>query len=174
MDSFEINKILGALLGSLLIITLVRLGADMIYQTGSTEGLPTPDVVAVAPDSKNLEEEIPLKDLLKQANLKRGTRLSKKCVSCHTFDKGGANRIGPNLWDIVNKKMGAVAGFSYSAALKKKGGQWGYDSLDQFLKSPRKYISGTIMSFAGLRKAQDRAHMILYLRSLSDKPPALP
>ncbi len=116
----------------------------------------------------------PILGLLATASVEDGMRAFRKCAACHTPDKGGANRVGPNMWDIVNAKKGHVDGFAYSQALLDKGGQWNYASLNLFLYKPKDYISGTKMNFAGIKDVQERANVIAYLRSLSDSPAALP
>ena len=174
MNSFELNKILGAALFAVLVITFVRLGTDIIFAPPSLDGLPAPEVQAQASASEQKKPEVPLATLLKQASVNDGTRVAKKCVACHTFNKGGKHQIGPNLWDIVNRQKASLSGFNYSAALKKQKGKWDYQALADFLHKPRQYARGTLMSFAGLRKPKDRAAILLYLRSLSDKPASLP
>ncbi len=173
MNSFELNKILGAVLLAVAIITIVRLGTETLFASPSVAGLPAPEVLADSSTAK-AKKAVPLSVLLKKASLDRGKRVAKKCASCHTFNKGGANRIGPNLWNVVGRAKGQVAAFNYSRALKAQKGKWDYKALDAFLLSPRNAMKGTLMSFAGLRKPEDRAAMILYLRSLADKPARLP
>lgn len=173
MNSFELNKILGAVLFAVVVITVVRLGTGILFAPPSVEGLPAPEVKASSGAVKKAKE-LPLAVLLKTASIEKGMRVAKKCVSCHTFNKGGKAGIGPNLWNIVNHAKAQTAGFNYSSALKKKGGKWDFESLNAFLHKPRQYARGTLMSFAGLRKAKDRANMLIYLRSLSGKPAALP
>jgi len=112
--------------------------------------------------------------LLASATPDRGVKVFKKCKSCHTVAKGGKNTVGPNLWDVVGKAKASTAGFAYSGVLKEKGGDWTYADLDAFLLSPKGFAKGTKMSFAGLKKAGDRAAVIAYLRSLSDSPKPLP
>jgi cytochrome c len=112
--------------------------------------------------------------LLAKADAKAGAAVFKKCSACHTADKGGANRVGPNLWDIVGRTKGGHAGFAFSSAVKGLGGEWSYKDLDHFLLNPKEFAKGTKMSFAGLPKPEDRAAVIVYLRSLSDAPKPLP
>ncbi len=119
-------------------------------------------------------ETPPIGTLLAAADAGAGQGLSRACSSCHTFDKGGANRIGPNLWDVVNRSLASTDGFNYSSALSDRGGDWSYEALDGFLTAPKEWASGTKMSFAGMRSAEDRADLIVWLRSLSDSPAALP
>ena len=112
---------------------------------------------------------------LKDANLEHGKALfQQQCFSCHTVDKGGANKVGPNQWNIVGRKKGVHEGFSYSSALKEKGGEWSYEDLNRMIFKPASFIRGTKMAFAGLAKEQDRADLIGYLRTMNDNPPALP
>lgn len=103
-----------------------------------------------------------------------GEKTFKKCKACHSTEKGGKNRVGPNLWDIVGKAKAGAAGFRYSGALKGLGGEWSYQDLDAFLAAPKAFAKGTKMSFKGLKKAKERAAVIVYLRSLSDQPKPLP
>ena len=112
--------------------------------------------------------------LLASADQDAGAKVSKKCAACHSFDKGGANKVGPNLWDIVGRPIAGGEGYSYSGALADLGGEWSYDSLDAFLSKPKDFAPGTKMSFAGLKSADDRANLIAFLRSFSDNPKPLP
>jgi len=115
-----------------------------------------------------------IKPLLAAAPLDQGEALFKKCVACHTADKGGANKVGPNLWNVVGDPKAATDGFSFSNALKDLGGEWTYDDLNHFIASPRTFAPGTKMTFAGLKKAEERAALIAYLRTLDDSPAPLP
>ena len=105
-----------------------------------------------------------------------GIKVAKKCTACHTFEEGGANKVGPALYDVVNRDMGVVDGFGYSSALKAfaEGKKWDYESLNGFFWKPKKYMKGTAMGFAGLKKVQDRADLVAYLRTLSASPAPLP
>jgi cytochrome c len=111
---------------------------------------------------------------LAKADVGKGEGISKKCKACHTFVSGGKNATGPNLYDVVNKDIASKGGFSYSSALTEKDGNWSYESLDCFLENPKKCVPGTKMSFAGIKKPDQRADLILYLRSLSNSPAELP
>ena len=112
--------------------------------------------------------------LLASASPDKGAKVFKKCKSCHTVNKGGKNGLGPNLWNVVGKTKASADGYAYSGVLRGLGGEWSYENLDAFLVSPKGYAKGTKMSFAGLKKAGDRAAVIAYLRSLSDSPKPLP
>ena len=118
--------------------------------------------------------EQPLNVLLATANVDKGKKVAKKCVACHSFESGGKNKVGPNLYNIMGKNRAGASGFAYSSAIKTMGGKWGFEDMNAFLKKPKKFMPGTKMSFSGLKKAGDRAAVILYLRSFSDSPVTLP
>ncbi|MCG6122101.1 MAG: cytochrome c family protein [Microvirga sp.] len=179
MNSFELNKIMGAVLGALLFVVGMGIVAGMVFEPrAATHGsLVLPEVEEGAPAVADAPQVEPLPIRLASASLDRGQGAARACASCHSFDQGGENRIGPNLWDVVTQTKGNNAGFGYSAALTERaaaGEVWGYDELDGFLENPRGYMPGTTMAYAGLRNAQSRADIILYMRSLSDAPPELP
>jgi cytochrome c len=117
---------------------------------------------------------VPLTQLLAKASAEAGQAAAKKCTTCHTFDKGGANRIGPNLWGAVGAKRAFAAGFDYSAGLKAKGGAWGFDDLFAFIGNPKEVVPGTKMAFAGIKSERERADLLAYLRMLAETPAPLP
>jgi len=125
----------------------------------------------VKPESAAVEDIL---TLLASADAGKGEKIFKKCKACHSADEGGKNKVGPNLWDVVGRAKGSAAGFKYSAAMSAKGGDWSFEDLDTFLTSPKGFVNGTKMSFSGVKKTADRAALILYLRSLSAAPKALP
>ena len=181
MDSFELNKIAGAVLFALLVIIGVQNLAAIIYTTDAAdanayivEGVETASLDASLSDTDALESGPSLAMLLAIADASIGEKVAKKCVACHTFDSDGANKVGPNVWNILGSSIAAKDGFTYSSAMAELGGEWDYERLDEFLESPRKFVPGTKMSFAGLRKPKDRADLIEYLRLLSDSPLPLP
>mgnify|MGYP003347425796 CR=1 FL=1 len=117
----------------------------------------------------------PIGPKLKDANVERGkTLFAQQCFSCHTVDKGGANKVGPNQWSLIGRKKAAEPGFSYSSALVAKGGEWTYEDVNHMIFKPAAYVKGTKMAYVGMAKEQDRADLIAYLRSMSDKPAPLP
>ncbi|NBV06002.1 MAG: cytochrome c family protein [Proteobacteria bacterium] len=116
------------------------------------------------PVAKKEEKLIDLATMMKTADFDRGAKIFKKCMSCHSIGKGEAAKVGPNLYGIVGRARGSFAGFSYSAAMKAKGGSWDAESINQFITKPKDYLPGTKMGFAGLKKPQDRADVILYLQ----------
>lgn len=113
-------------------------------------------------------------ELLASATSERGEKVFKKCAACHSIEKGGPDKVGPHLWNVLGREKGSVAGFAYSDTLAGMNTPWDYETMDKFLESPRNFVSGTKMTFAGLRKASDRAAVILYLRDHNDNPPPLP
>ena len=120
------------------------------------------------------EKEKPVMELLATADPKHGAKVFRACHACHFADASGKTKIGPNLWDVVGRKQATEAGFSYSGAFHKLSGTWTDEELDKFLHSPREYAPGTKMTFAGVKKNADRAALIAYLHSLSDKPVPIP
>ncbi|PHQ67355.1 MAG: cytochrome c family protein, partial [Sneathiella sp.] len=124
--------------------------------------------------SKDVVEGPSLGALLATADIGKGKKVFSKCKSCHTADEGGANKIGPNLHAVLNRDKASHEGFSYSTPMANMGGNWSYSDLDLFLKKPSTYIKGTKMTFGGLKKPQDRAHLIAYLRSLGTEDVPLP
>lgn len=179
MDSFELNKIAGAALFCLLIIVGVsQLGNILIQPKPLAEAaykIDVPDdgsapAAAAAPQ----EQDPPVGPLLASADVEAGKKSFAKCAACHTPDKGGANKVGPNLYNIVGASKGHLDSFSYSDAIKKTEGDWTYDNLYAFLKNPRGYAPGTKMAFAGIKSTNERANLIAYLRTLADNPQPLP
>jgi len=176
MNSFELNKILGAILGTCLITLALNIAAGAIF---APEKPAKPGyVIAVRTEAGGKKEaapkEVPLPVRLAKASVDKGKSVAKQCQACHTFEKGGPNRVGPNLWGIVGSERGEGRGFNFSAAMKAKGGKWTFEELDKFLTDPRGYISGTAMTFAGVHNDQQRADVIDYLHTLSDNPLPLP
>lgn len=116
---------------------------------------------------KKEEKILDLATLMQTADLEKGAKTAKKCASCHSFNKGGKAKVGPNLYKIIGKKRGSSAGFAYSSAMQAKGGVWDKESINAFITKPKDYLPGTKMAFAGLKKPQDRANVILFLEESS-------
>lgn len=182
MDSWEFNKIAGALLLTLLIAIGVSNFADAIvapkklaepaYKVPGVEAAAAPGGGAPAPAPAALD---PVGPLLATASIEDGEKSARKCVQCHTFEQGGANKIGPNLHGIVGAKKAHLDNFAYSNAMKDRHAEeWTYENLNAFLASPQGYVKGTKMSFAGIRSSKERADLIAYLRSVSPNAPPLP
>ena len=176
MNSFELNKILGAILGTCLITLALNITAGAIFapEKPAKPGYAVAVKGGEGGEQKAAEEVKPLPVRLASASIEKGQSAAKQCQACHTFEKGGANRVGPNLWGIVGENRGEGRGFNFSSAMKSKGGKWTFDELDKFLADPRGYISGTAMTFAGLKNDQQRADVINYLNTQSDHPLPLP
>ncbi len=178
MNSFEINKIAGAVLACLLVITgLNQLGGMLVSPKKLAEAAYKIEVAEEAPKGGAApvaaEPEVDVKTLLAAASIDGGKKSAAKCVACHSFEKGGANKVGPNLFAIVDAKKGHADGFAYSDAIKKTEGPWTFESLFAFIGNPKGYAPGTKMAFAGIRSAKERADLLAYLNSMSDSPKPL-
>lgn len=179
MNSFELNKIFGAILGTLVFVMGVGFLAEAIYKPienrGASYDLPEPQVADAG--GAVVEEVVPISVLMQTASVEAGARLINRCQSCHDYSPANANRTGPGIYDIVGQELAHHEGFAYSDILVSMGAAgeiWDYENLDAFLASPRAYAPGTKMTFAGLSNPQDRANLIAFLRSLSDNPYPLP
>jgi cytochrome c len=134
-----------------------------------------PEAAADAGPVPSVVELPPIGPKLKDANVEKGKAIFvQQCYTCHTIDKGGVNKVGPNQWNIVGRKKASHEGFSYSSALQAKDGDWSYEDINHMIFKPQAFVRGTKMAFAGLPKEQDRADVIAYLRTMNDNPPPLP
>lgn len=177
--SMEMNKIFGAILLALLIGTLSGFIAEVLVHPKPLEKAAY--VIAVPETAPTAEAgsaptggAAPIGPLLAKADPAAGQTAAKACAACHSFNKGEPGKVGPNLYGLVGGPKAHVQGFGYSDALAKKGGNWDYEELSQFLYDPKGYAPGTKMTYAGVKKDQERANIIAYLRSLHDNPPPLP
>jgi cytochrome c len=178
MDSFELNKILGAVLAACLVVLVTSFSAGALFApkmpekpgfeiaVKEAEGAAKPGAAPAAAE--------PIEKLLQTASVEKGAAAAKKCAACHTFAKGEKNGVGPNLYGVVGDKIGEGRGFNFSAAMKSKGGTWTIDALNQFITNPKGYVPGTAMGFAGIQKDSERADVLAYLNSLADSPAPLP
>ena len=181
MDSFELNKLLGGLLGAAFVVFTIGIVSDSIFASPAPEKAGYAIEVAEeeggggGPAAPEIE---PIAVRLASADAGAGESVYKKCAACHTADNGGANKVGPNLWDIVNRPIASHEGFSYSGAMQEFAQDgtvvWDYQHLDDFLASPKGLVKGTAMGFAGIKKPDERADLIAYLHTLSDNPAPLP
>ncbi len=183
MDSFEVNKILGALLGTCLVLLAVHIASGAIF-TPEQPAKPgyVIEVKQEQPAKPNAAPaaEPPIETLLASASIDRGKQTAKECELCHNLGKGQGSKIGPDLYGVVGRKVASEPGFNYTPALKDSkaaktaGGTWTFDNLNIWLTDPRAYVPGTAMSFAGIDSEKQRADVIAYLNSNSDNPLPLP
>jgi cytochrome c len=183
MDSFEMNKVLGGLLGTAFVVFSISLVSDAIFAA------PVPEKPGFAIEAAEeggagagggeaAPAAVPIAQLLASADAEAGAAVFKKCTACHSIEKGGPNKVGPDLWGVVNRPIASHEGFGYSGPMKEfsEGGKvvWDFEHLNHFLTSPKGYIKGTAMGFAGIKKDDERANLIAYLNSQSDSPAPLP
>ena len=180
MDSFELNKIIAAvLMVALLVIGIGKL-SNVIFHVekpetpGYSVEIEQTTTLNTVVSSETTEEKIDIAALISMGDLATGEKVFKKCAACHSIVKGGKNNIGPALYNVVGRQVGAVNDYKYSKALSGYGKEWTFEELNGYLLKPAKWIKGTKMAFAGLRKEKDRASVILYLNQNSDNPKPLP
>jgi len=176
MDSFELNKIIAAVLMTALIVIGINKIADSIFHVEKpkqsaykVEGV---ELVASTGITKEVKVivQLGIKEILALGDTTHGEKVFKKCSACHIIAKGGKNLIGPALYGVVGRSSASIPDYAYSSALKAHGKNWNFEELNAFLLKPKAYIKGTKMAYAGLRKDKDRASVILYLNSQSDNP----
>ena len=179
MDSFEVNKIIAAvLLVALLVIGIGKI-SDLVFFIEKPEKagykVELPDTENSSQDVKAAEvEEIDISALLALGTVEHGEKVFKKCTACHVVNKGGANKIGPVLYGVLGRQVAAISDYKYSKAMANYDNNWTFEEMNGYLRKPQSYIKGTKMAFAGLRKEKDRASVILYLNQNSDNPLPLP
>jgi len=173
-------KYTGAFLGAAFVVMTVSLLSDAIFSSPEPEKEGYAIQAMEQPaggEEKAAPAAVPIATLLQTADPKKGEQVFKRCQACHSGEKGGPNKVGPHLWDVVNRPIASVSDFSYSAGMKdfaKDNKVWDYEHLNHFLTSPKSYVKGTAMGFAGDKNDQERADLIAYLRTLSDNPAPLP
>ena len=180
MDSFELNKIIAAILLTALIIIGIGKFTDLLfhvdkplksaYKIEGVEG----DSPSLISNEKKVEEKIDRSQFLAMGDLNHGEKVFKKCSACHMIASDGKNMIGPNLWSIIGRQAASASDYKYSKAMTAYAKKWDFEEMNSYLIKPQAYIKGTKMAFAGLRKEKDRASVILYLNSKSDNPKELP
>ncbi len=179
MDSFELNKIIGAILLVALLVIGIGKVSNLVFNVNKPEkaGYKVEvDVETVKSETseEEVKEEVNISELLAMGDLAHGEKVFKKCSACHSIKSGGGNKIGPALYNVVGRKIGALNDYKYSNALIEYGKNWNFEELNGFLLKPKDWIKGTKMAYAGLRKEKDRASVILYLNKYSDNPLPLP
>ncbi|MFT5539004.1 MAG: cytochrome c [Alphaproteobacteria bacterium] len=179
MSAFEWNKVIGAILVALLVIKVADISGNALLhaKVPAKHAYPVAGIAPAKPGAatamKKPVQLAAIGPMLAKASAAEGAKSARKCAVCHSFTKGGANKVGPALWGVVGKDI-ASAKFTYSSAFKGLKGKWDYETLNKFLANPRGFAPGTKMAFAGLKKDAERAGVIAYLRAQADNPAPLP
>lgn len=183
MSGLEVNKIIASLLMVFLIMIFIDISGNILVkkEIKNDNNTLTAYIIDIPEDNTSNSEIIkkptitePISPFLMNASIEKGEKLFKKCGACHSYKKDGNNKVGPNLWNLINRTKGSINGFSYSKALSELGGKWTFEELSEFLYKPKQYIKNTKMNFAGLKEIEDRANLILFIREKSDEPVPLP
>ena len=176
MDSFEINKIVAAILVVFLVIFGIGKISDIIFHVEKPKTSAYKVEVSTTSSAQNSDsgEIVDIKALLAMGNLDDAKKVWKKCSACHSIKKGGKNKIGPALYNILGRNVADLDNYKYSKALMAYGKTWTFEEMNGFLKKPQAYIKGTKMAFAGLKKEKDRASILLFMNQNSDNPLPLP
>ena len=173
MDGFELNKIIAAILATVVVVFSINKFADILFRADKPQQSAY-KVERIEPTltstSNTGQAAVGINELLAMGSIEHGEKVFKRCSACHMIAAGGKNMIGPNLWSILGKKTGVASGYKYSKALAAYGKEWSFEEMNGFLIKPSAHIKGTKMAFAGLKKEKDRASVILYMNSKSDKP----
>ena len=175
MDSFEINKIFAAIIVTVLLVLGINKVSDVIFhvEKPDVEGYKV-EVKVVSASQTNEQSQVDISALLALGSVEDGKKVFKKCAACHSINEGGGNKIGPKLWNVMFRPVGSIADYKYSKALSTYGKEWTWEEMNGFLIKPAKWIKGNKMGFAGLKKEEDRASILLYLNQNSDNPKTLP
>ena len=176
MNSFEINKIITAILVTILVVFGIGKISDIIFDKDDKNivayKVETPE--GTASEANAAETNVDLNALFTMADIAHGEKVFKKCKACHSINAGGGNKIGPKLWNVMFRPVGSITDYKYSKALASYGKEWNWEEMNSFLNKPSKWIKGNKMGFAGLKDERDRASVILYLNQNSDNPKPLP
>ena len=180
MYGFEINKIIAAIILTIVIVLSINKLADVVYNVKVPED--ATNKVAKATETKEISKDDnekakngnDIKVFLDQGSIDHGKTIVKKCIGCHSVSKGGANKIGPALWGVIGRKVGSISDYKYSKAMGEFGKNWDFEVMNNFLIKPKDYIKRNKMAFAGISKEKDRASVILYLNEQGDSPLPLP
>ena len=178
MDSFELNKIIAAILMVALLVIGIGKFSDIIFHVEKPKrpgyAVEVEQTIAASLSETIVEEKIDIAALMAMGDIASGEKIFKKCAACHSIIKGGKNKIGPALYNVVGRKVGIIGDYKYSKALAAYNKEWNFEELNGFLIKPAKWVKGTKMAYAGLRKEKDRASVIKYLNQNSDSPVPLP
>ena len=180
MDSFELNKIIGAVLLVALLVIGIGKVSNLVFKVNKPEKSNYKveldiETAETKGDEEPVQREIvDIAALLSTGDLAHGEKVFKKCSACHSIKSGGGNKIGPALYNVVGRKVGVLDDYKYSKALAEYEKNWSFEELNGFLLKPKDWIKGTKMAYAGLRKEKDRASVIKYLNQNSDNPLPLP
>jgi cytochrome c len=177
MNSFELNKVLGAVLGTCLVLVAMHIASGAVF-TPATPAKPG-YVIEVKEEQPGkagaaAPAAVPIEQLLASASVPAGQSDAKVCLTCHNFGKGQGNKVGPDLYGVVGRQIASDSSFNYSSQLKAKGGTWTFDELNKWIENPRADVPGTLMTFGGVPSEKQRADIIDYLNSNSDSPQPLP
>ena len=180
MDSFELNKIIAAvLMTALIVIGINKIGDSIFYvekpkqSAYKVEGVELVSSTGITADVKEVVQ-LNIREILALGDTAHGEKVFKKCSACHMIASGGKNMIGPNLWSVIGRTAGSVNDYKYSKAMVAYGKEWTFEEMNSYLIKPQAYVKGTKMAFAGLRKEKDRASVILFMNSKSSSPKPLP
>ena len=177
MDSFEVNKIIAAVLVTVLLVFGIGKISDVIFhvEKPNVQGYKVEvKLASSSSEESSSESQVDIAALLSMGDIEHGKKVFKKCSACHMISSGGKNMIGPNLWEVIGRAAGSVSDYKYSKAMVAYGKEWTFEEMNAYLIKPQAYIKGTKMAFAGLRKEKDRASVILYMNSKSSSPKPLP
>ena len=179
MNSFEINKIITAIILAVVIVLGVNKLADVVYNVKVPEDATykvdkVTETKEISKDDNKAKSGNNIKVFMNLENIDHGKTVAKKCIGCHSVSEGGGNKIGPALWGVIGRKVGSVSEYKYSKAMGGFGKNWNFEAMNNFLIKPKDHVKGNKMAFAGISKEKDRASLILYLNEQSDSPLPLP